>query len=189
MLEYAIILVAILLLFHSLLKRKGQNLRGKAMPKHPALPILGSALELIKTSMIYKLAELANRYGEIYSLKVFRQNLVVLNSGNVIRKAYCSEMYSKYFNDKPKSFYTKYFRPSEDSVGCELHAYGGMYKKLKKTYMKALHTHGNSKQLENEILVEMKNVQNKISGKGTKEFDFADFLKRSLSNTISLLVS
>ncbi|KAL4232797.1 hypothetical protein ACF0H5_007483 [Mactra antiquata] len=163
--------------------------KGKPVPKHHGLPLLGMALDINESNGIYKFAELAKRHGEIFCFNVFRQNVVVLNSVSLLRKAFCSEKYGKYFNNKPKSFYGKYFRPGGDSVAFTPDGTGYTYKRMKKSYMKALHTYGSGiKDLETKILSELDNLVTKINSMETKAFIFEEVLKRSLTNVIAVIL-
>lgn len=190
MLTYAALLVFFVIVLLKWLRRKPSILNGKKLPEHPGLPILGMAMEIDESNSIYKLEKFAKQYGEIFSLNMCGTTMIVLNSESMMRKAFCSEKYAKYFNNKPKSFYGKYFRPSGDSVAFIPDGQGEIYKKLKKTYIKALHAYGTGiKEIEDKVLREMENVLNKIDNMETKEFEFVGFLKRSLSNIVSQIVS
>ncbi|KAL4230090.1 hypothetical protein ACF0H5_010475 [Mactra antiquata] len=189
MLSYAIIVVLLILLWTiKWIKGAWKVHDGRAIPRHPGLPLIGSALELNDMNSNQKFEEMTARYGEIFSLNMFGQNLVVLSSENMIRKAFCSEQYAKHLNDKPRSFFGTYFRNNCESLAFYSKSTDPLYKRLKKVFMAALHSYGSGLQkIENKVVEELENVREKIDGFKGKEFDFDVVIKRSLTNIMSLV--
>ncbi|KAL4220601.1 Talin-2 [Mactra antiquata] len=129
------------------------------------------------------------RYGEIFSLNMFGQNLVVLSSENMIRKAFCSEQYAKHLNNKPRSFFGTYFKNNCESLAFFPKANDALYKQLKKVFLAALHSYGSGlTTIENKVLDELANVREKIDSYKGKEFDVDFMIKRSLTNIMSLVL-
>ncbi|KAL4238297.1 Cytochrome P450 1A1 [Mactra antiquata] len=184
-----IIASLILVIVFVYMNRKKSNEQGKAIPHYSGWPVIGMALDINVSNSIYKFDEMVKRSGHIFSVNMCGKTMVVLNSADLLRKAFSSEQYAKYFNDRPKSSYPRFFRPSGDSLGYTLQASDPMFKLQKKTMIRAIHAYGSGIQkLEDKVLAEMENVLNKIENMETKEFDCSAFLQRSLSNIISLIL-
>ncbi|OXA45059.1 farnesoate epoxidase [Folsomia candida] len=78
-LYYALVIIAFLILYYLLLKDARY---GKEPPGPKPLPIIGNLLDLVNSSgnMTLALGNLAEKYGEIYSLKLGSKKSVVLTS-------------------------------------------------------------------------------------------------------------
>ncbi|KAL4230089.1 Cytochrome P450 2D6 [Mactra antiquata] len=190
MLPYAIIVVFLILLWTiKWIKGAWKVHDGRPIPRHPGLPLIGSALELNDRNSNKKFEEMTARYGEIFSLNMFGQNVVVLSSENMIRKAFCSEQYAKHLNNKPRSFFGTYFRNNCESLAFFANATDPLYKRLKKVFMAALHSYGSGLQnIENKVVEELENVREKIDSFKGKEFGFDVIIKQSLTNIMSLVL-
>ena len=95
-------IIALCLFFK--LKEK-QN--GNRPPLVKGLPIIGNALEINGFNIFDKLYSFAERYGDIFELKILHQTFVCLNSEGVIRKAFASEPYTRYMNERSKFFFSE----------------------------------------------------------------------------------
>jgi hypothetical protein len=53
------------------------------------------------------LHKLAEKYGPVVHLRLLSKNIVILNTSDVIRKAYDTGIYRKHLNDKAKGEYNE----------------------------------------------------------------------------------
>ena len=66
------------------------------------LTLSGNLRDLDTGNIHQCLHKLAGKYGPIMHIKVFKRNIVVLSSGDVLRKAFRSSEFRELLNDKPK---------------------------------------------------------------------------------------
>ena len=178
---YVILAAATFLFF---IKRKGH--KGKVIDGPRGLPVLGCILEVNNETIHEKFMEWAEKFGDIFRVQLMFDNVVVLNTGDIIRKAFGSEKYKNHFGDRGEMFYGKHFRSHNQSVSFSS---GLFHRTAKKSYMKALHTYGSGiQEFENNVLTEISNLIAKIEGISGNEFECVSMLQRSLCNVMSLVV-
>ncbi|XP_053390092.1 vitamin D(3) 25-hydroxylase-like, partial [Mercenaria mercenaria] len=172
----------IVILHFFLEKRK---LRGDAINGPKGLPIVGNILEINDKTIHFKFTDYAQKFGEIFRLKMLMDNVIVLNSENIIRKAFGGEKYKRYFGDRGEMFYGEHFRCHSQSLGFAPSGSGVFYRTARKNYVRALHMRGTQNSKDN-IMVEMAKLVKRLEDKSGREFEFVSLLQRSLSNVMSL---
>ncbi|KAK6188160.1 hypothetical protein SNE40_004403 [Patella caerulea] len=133
--------------------------------------------------------DLRKRYGEIFNIRVFSQNLVFLNSTRLMRKLFASGQFRNVTNDRPWTFYRKHI--SYDGRDIALRDYDELLVKLRKMVHGTIKLYGDGiKVFEDMINGEIKILQKKLE-KSTQEasFNLDKALKISLISIIHIFVS
>jgi hypothetical protein len=160
------------------------------IPGPKGSPLIGCAKEVRADNMHLKFMEYAEIFGEIVQLKILVNNFIVLNSESLLRKAFADNVYKPYFNDRPDIFFGHHFRCGNKSLGMTSDGAGEDHKIARKEIAKAIHAYGSGLQdLEDNVMVEMELLIKRIDNMQGKEFECLDLFGRSLSNTMSLIVS
>ena len=184
--------LGILFVFLTLLylyKTRRSRVDGKAIPGPEGLPICGSLFEF-KLGDLHNLAtRYAKQYGEIFQLKIFHENIVFLNTADLIRKAYTDEKYKRQLNDRPVTFYGQHFQYGSKGLIMNKHGYSAKHGELRKHFAKGLKAYGDGvKAFEDIISEEILALMKVIDTHAGREFEFLPVLEQSLSNLLSILV-
>ena len=164
--------------------------KGKPIPGPAGLPLIGNGLEITSETLHLKLSEYAKKYGDVVQVKIFTDNIICLNSADLIRKAFNDDPYKKFLNDRPATFWGQRILSDSQSIGFYPRAFGGIHGDLRKGITKAFHVYGDGvKEFEEKIAVEIQRLLKVIDEKGGKDFEFISVIKRSLSNTMAYLVN
>lgn len=134
--QWIFVAAVLVLLYIYCTKRKHTN--GKAIPGPKGLFIVGSLFEF-KLGDLHNLAsKYAKQYGEIFQLKIFHENIVFLNSADLIRKAYTDERYKRQLNDRPVTFYGEHFQYGSQGLIMNKHGYTQRHADLRRHFAKGL---------------------------------------------------
>ncbi|XP_060551921.1 cytochrome P450 1A2-like isoform X1 [Ruditapes philippinarum] len=163
--------------------------KGKIIAGPKGLPVLGCIHEIDNETIHFKFSEWAEKFGDIFRVKMFSDNFIVLNTEENIRKAFGSEKYKNHFGDRVEMFWGEHFRCHNQSLAFVSDGSGLFHRIARKSYMQALHTYGSGLQeLENNVMTEMSNLIERIEKRSGKEFECVSMLQRSLSNVMSLVL-
>ncbi|KAK6188141.1 hypothetical protein SNE40_004390 [Patella caerulea] len=125
-------------------------------------------------------ADLCRRYGEIFNIKIFSENIVMLNSSRVIRKVLLSSQYRDVTNDRPPTFVKKHI--VYDGHDIVLRNFDLFHVKLRKIVHRSVKLYGDGVRVfEDMVKNETKNLQNHLETSNKTCID----LDRAL--TVSLL--
>ncbi|KAF8649401.1 hypothetical protein AX16_005842 [Volvariella volvacea WC 439] len=92
------------------------GLRQRGLPPGPpALPIIGNLLVFPRALPHFQFTEWAREYGDVFSLKVLGQTMIVLNSPNVVREIF--ERRSLASCNRPKSTIADIITPNNLNLG------------------------------------------------------------------------
>ncbi|XP_053380168.1 cytochrome P450 1A1-like [Mercenaria mercenaria] len=166
-----------------------RNLKGKVIDGPKGLPLLGCILEFNNETIHLKFMEYAEKFGEIFRLKMLSDNLIVLNTEENIHKALGGEKYKNYFGDRAEMFWGEHFRCHNQSLAFVASGSSLFHRTARKSYTQALHTYGSGIQdLENNVMIEMANLIERIEKYSGGVFECVSMLQRSLSNVLSLVL-
>lgn len=181
-----LVAVGVCVLLAYLFRKNSRKIKGKVLPGPDGLPLFGCVFEFDESTMPSHLSEYVKKYGDIFQMKMLLGNVVVLNTSELTKKAFCSEEYKPYMNDRAYIFYMDSFRSNSESTAF---GNGKIHYVLKKYFHKGLHAYGDGiKHLESKVMTEMENVVSKIDTFSGQEFSLVSVIQRSLTNVISLVV-
>lgn len=96
------VLLGILCLVFFLWKTKRYH--GKEIPGPKGLPIIGCLFEIRAKALHDIMSNYAREFGDIVKIRICGLDLVVLNSYELIDKAFRDGNYKAYINEKPKTY-------------------------------------------------------------------------------------
>jgi hypothetical protein len=154
------------------------------------LPVFGCILEFGHENMYSKFWTYAEKHGEIFLVKMLWENVIVLNSSQLIKKAFSDKRYKQQFNDRPDAFYGQYFLTMSQTVGSTKFGSAAFHKNAKHQFIHALHVYGPGvPEFEELFMVEIDKFIKEIEQKDGSLFNCQEIIDSTLSNTISILVS
>lgn len=180
-----IVLVATLFLVYYFTRPKGTY----SYPPGPkGLPIIGSVLDVSPTHIHVSLTEFGKKHGDLFSVNLLGNRVVVLNSVDVIREAFFTDENGAVFAGRPFSFLGKYTDDNCSSFSfmstCKI------WQRLRKLVYKTINMYGDGVQeAENNILEELRYVIQWIEDRNKAPIDMADVIVPSLANIMTYLVS
>ncbi|XP_045201804.2 cytochrome P450 2C31-like [Mercenaria mercenaria] len=187
---YSIFFAVIVGIWAFYLVLRKRTLKGNVILGPKGFPLIGCVREVNEDNICFKLTEFAETFGDIFRFKMFSDNLVVLNSQEMIQKAFADDKYKRHFNDRARMFYGEYFRFHNQSLGFVTEGFGMFHKVARQQFVKAVHTYGSGlMDLERNVMKEMNLLVNRIENMPNMTFQCMDLFKRSLSNIVSLVLS
>lgn len=185
-----ILILFVTLLMHMYIKgRKGVHVHGKEIPGPKGWPVIGSLLDFKLGTLHIIVSQYAKKYGDIFQLKIFNERLVFLNTAALVRKAWGSEKYRRFFNDRPVTFYGENFLYGSKGLILNKHGYSHKHSELRKYFAKGLLAYGDGiKAFEDAIGEEIVRFMETIEGFRGEEFEFIPLVEQSLSNLLSILM-
>ncbi|XP_023263812.1 cytochrome P450 2J6-like [Seriola lalandi dorsalis] len=161
-----------------------KNRRPAYFPPGPwALPLVGNIFSVDQTKTHEILTELAGKYGNVYSLRMGQNWMVVLNSFEVLKDALVTQGDS--LVDRPEF-------PLQDEVTCGLgvvFSNGSIWKEQRRFALSTLRYFGLGKRsLEPVILDEFTHCANEFRGNKDKPFNPHLIMNNAVSNIICSLV-
>ena len=177
-------LIGIYILFKKIAGRKG-----KCIPGPNGWPVVGLGFKINQHNMFQLFTTYSSKFGGIFQYTMFGINIVVLNSADLIRKAFTTEPYRKHMNDRMYTFAGDKVFKNHTLIFTE-RAFGSTHNNHVKLFTRAMHLHGaGKKEFQEMVQSELVSLSGKIVSFGNEAFDFQDLIKRSLINIISILVS
>ena len=187
-LTLTVLLFVITLFLYRYLKQRRRPV-GNSIPGPKGYPLVGSALELTPDNIYDKYYEFAQRHGDIFQIQVFQTTHVVLNSADLVHKAFCGEQYKAFFNNRPSYFFTEKFYHGSQTLSFYKDANDNVHSGLRKALAKSFHVYGEGIPVfEQNVISEIKRVVAELESLDGKEFEFISFIRVPLSNIISILV-
>ena len=185
-----IILLVLTWILYKLFASSGNIRNGRPVPGPQGYPLVGSAFELTPENIYEKFSEFAVKHGDIFLIKTFQTKNVVLNSADLIHKAFCGEQYKAFFNNKPTFFFGDYFYQKGQTITFCRSPKDQEHGEMRKSLTQSLHVYGDGiPQFEERVQSEIGRLVKQIDSFQGKEFEVVALIRESLSNLISILVS
>ena len=157
----------------------------KRIPGPKRYPIIGSVLEIQEDSLHTQFHQFAGQYGKIFRLKMVGAEIVVLNTVDMVDKAFNKQ--GDIFNNRQKFFLIEHV---ELLNSISFNNPGKEHSSSRKSFTKGLHVYGSGiPRFETIVKGEISRVVKQIEDYGGQEFEVTDLIKRSLVNIMSILVS
>ena len=151
------------------------------------LPFIGNILSINTRKMHLTFNELSQKYGNIFRVSLLGDEIVVINDINMLRKAFLGEEYCDIFDDRPRSFISKYIMFDADL------GFGRANKvtyALRKMLHKGLKVFGDGvARFELQVSEELDRLVMEFNTQTGKDLDMCLSLKNSLANWMSTLAT
>ena len=170
---FVLVIFGLVLAYKYLNSRKRKT--GLQGPK--SYPVFGSALQLTKETVLDQFVVWAKRYGEMFELQLFGTTSIVLNSADLVTKAFCNDGYKQVLNHRPPLHIAERLFPSE-SIGLTAEP-GKFHGDLRKSFTKGLHAYGEGiPRFENIFKTEIHRVMEYIEDRKGQDFEFTGLVKK-----------
>lgn len=130
--------VAFVLLWILMVRSKVKDQRPPPGPR--GLPLVGQGFNLSINSAHLQFTKWSKEYGDVFMFNVFGSNVCVLNSPDLIWKAFYEKQLSDLTSDRPSSFIGQYIGNSYKDI--LFRRYDDLCKKLKSVTIKAMYSIG-----------------------------------------------
>lgn len=175
--------VALVFLVGLVLLRNKKKLNHIPGPK--GFPIIGTILSGNGEHMFLKIQKLTKEFGKIFCCTIFRQKVVVVNDVSLMKKLSMTEEYRGSVDQRPPSIISEYLLKHDILANSNTVE----HQALKKIFYRALFLYGDGvTKFENIVGEELAILSSTIS-KQNGNFPFTVYIKDSLSNLMSILVS
>lgn len=122
-------------------ENKTNRKKKKKYPPGPSgLPFFGVSFQIDPKGLHHNLLRWKQQYGDIISFKLFGKNIVVLNTPELIRKAFESDEFSPFTSDRPLNFIGQHVMYGYKDV--LLNRYSNSFKQMKKLMISSINKHG-----------------------------------------------
>lgn len=158
----------------------------KNIPPGPrrVFPILGNIPDLIGKDVIQVFKHFREKYGDVFSVYMGGQLIVVLNGYDTIKDALVKR--GKWFNDRPRN---KIFTGREGETGI-IFSSGEFHREQRKFVITGLQKLAlNSSAIEDRINTEVEHLVAELCEKGPGPFDVKDMITASVANVIFGIVA
>ena len=118
LIELSLMFVGVLVVYFLV---EQMNFRIRKIPRGPvSLPLIGNALQLQPHRIMIQFNEMAQKYGQIFSVKLGPERTVILNSLEAVSQAYRLNT----CNDRPSTMAFKILNVTDTGVGYGTQEYG-----------------------------------------------------------------
>ncbi|XP_053380504.1 cytochrome P450 1A1-like isoform X2 [Mercenaria mercenaria] len=163
---------------------------GIVIPGPKGLPVIGCLFDFSIKSMHTKFMEYAGKYGDIVRINILGNNLITLNSVELVQKAFTDDRYKTHLNDRPSTFIGKHVGYGNKGIVLTRDGNSTLHNELRKLFTRGFRVYGDGiKVFEDKVLHEIVNMKSQIKEFGDVEFDLVFVLRRSLSNLLSVFLS
>lgn len=129
---------------------------------------------------------MGEQYGKIFVVSIMGKKVVFLNDEKLIKKALSSEKFRDEFRERPPTILSEYLFKNEIAFSYKMDEQQAM----RKVFHKAMNVYGDGVQMfESVVNTELNVLCRRIEDQNGADFCISDFIKESLSNLISILVS
>ncbi|XP_033758198.1 vitamin D(3) 25-hydroxylase-like [Pecten maximus] len=158
--------------------------RKKKYPPGPGgLPYFGVHFQVTSGKLHVNLQQWKRQYGNIIGFKILGQNILVLNSPELIRKAFESEDFAPLMSDRPPNFIGEHIMYGYRDV--LLNSYNESFKKMKKLMVSCINKHGfSSKHFQDIADEEFQCVLNQFHAQNGEAVDPINILMPSFCKLV-----
>ncbi|XP_070575497.1 steroid 17-alpha-hydroxylase/17,20 lyase-like [Ptychodera flava] len=177
---YVLLVIVLMLVIAALW---GMHVPAGFPPGPRGLPLIGSMGDLA-TDPVFALTDLAKKYGDIYSLKVGRERVIVLNNIELVREALVKKQNA--FAGRPVVHSLELFSEGGESIVCG--NFDQKWKALRKIAHQAIRNYGSGNKLENLVTKEaFPRLKKAITDKNGEPFDPHPLLMLLVCNVMSIM--
>ena len=172
---FYIITISTILLYLYIIKKP------RNIPPGPRIlfPIVGNIPDLLGKDVILVFKNLREKYGDVFSVYMGNQLIIVLNGYAAIKDALVK--HGKWFNGRPKN---KIITGPEGETGI-IFSSGEFWKEQRKFVTAGLQKLAlNSSAMEDRISAEVEYLIEELGKKGSEPFDIKDMIAASIANVI-----
>lgn len=159
---------------------------GRLPPSPPGYPLFGNWFDLDFGRMHVKFNEWSKKYGDIISVHVFTDTVIILQGYDVLRETALSPEFADAFSDRQRNFSGTYVLPND----VIFQAWNEKTSQLKKVLTKGMRLYGNDlKAVEPLILKEVQAVACNFHARNGDAFSPFEDINSFLCRIIMILVS
>lgn len=153
------------------------------IPGPRPLPFIGNVFDVDFKRPYISLSKMVDTFGVLFKIKLFGEEAVVINDGELVRKAFTDEPFGDVFSDRPDYFISRCLVFD----GCDV-----LFRRASKTTMllrKLLHKGlKRFEKAENQFKDEMKRLLSSLKDTRGNDIDITKTVQRSFANLTSLLL-
>ncbi|XP_046356982.1 cytochrome P450 2U1-like isoform X1 [Haliotis rufescens] len=170
-----------------LIYQKWRDISSKPLPPGPRG--LGTFFNFVNAVSNFTLHVHADRwarqYGDIVSVALFGQNIVILNEGRLMKRFFCDDSLKMVTNDRPSSFASR-FVFKDQCIGVS--SLGKHHTRMRKLFHSSLKLYGDGVQcFEDTIIEELRRVVLQINSNAEVPLD--EIISNFLLNAIHILLT
>ncbi|XP_045157633.2 cytochrome P450 2B19-like [Mercenaria mercenaria] len=186
--SFATFLLLILILILSLICYLWIKQNNSNIPGPTGLPFLGSVFSVNPEKMHLSFYKWALKYGTIFKIRICGKTIIVLNDFDLVRKVFAEKEQIEYFNDRSETFVGKFAVYETSDIVLSLNN-NQKFVLLKRLLQKCLKRQSQTGGFRNSFNEEMERLVEKIEQYDGKEFELKPFIRHSLANLVSILMS
>ncbi|XP_069115898.1 cytochrome P450 2D27-like isoform X2 [Argopecten irradians] len=163
--------------------KKTKRKKKKYPPGPSGLPFFGVHFKVTSGKLHENLEQWKRQYGNIVSFKILGQNIVVLNSPDLIKKAFESDEFAPLMSDRPPNFIGRHVMYGYKDV--LLNSYNESFRKMKKLMVSCINKYGfSSKHFQDIADEEFRGMLNEFHARNGQAMDPIGILMPSFCKLI-----
>ena len=161
---------------------------GRPLPGPRPLMLVGNTFDVDRKNLHLSFEKIAKYYGALVKLKLFTQDVILINDGRFVKEMFAESENGNVFNDRPPSAYSKYI--TYGNKGLVFGPAGQETTILRKLYLNALNLSGDGNETF-EIIREdiLKELIHDMSDTNKEDFDMKPLIRKSLGNSTASLLT
>ena len=183
-----IVIVLVLFLIFNNLRGLLMSEMGKPLPGPKPLPLVGNSFDVDLRNIHQSFAKMAKWYGAMFKVKLFRQDVILVNDSQLLKEMLASSAHGEFFNDRPFNAYSKYITYDNKSL-----VFGPASQKtftMREIFMNGLNLSGDGNDRFEGIMDDiMKQFLHEINDTNKNDFDINPVIRKSFGNATSALLS
>ena len=161
---------------------------GRPLPGPRPLILVGNTFDVDRHNIHHSFEIIAKMYGALVKLSIFRQDVILVNDGTLLKEMFADSAHGDVFNDRPTNTYSKHI--TYDNKSLVFGPANSRTSAMRKIYLNALNLSGDGNE-RFEIIKEdaLKQFISDISDTNNKDFDANLFIRKSLGNSTASLLT